>query len=91
MTMGTLAMLLSRFERENILNMTGLKGVFEVNLEWAHDNNRPLSLQPDPPDTPSGPSLFTAVREQLGLKLESRKGPVDVLVVDRASQVPTEN
>jgi uncharacterized protein (TIGR03435 family) len=91
MTMYTLALLLSRFERETILDQTGMSGLFEITLEWAHDNNRPLSLQPDPPDTPSGPSLFTAVREQLGLKLESRKGPLDVLVVDRASQVPTEN
>jgi uncharacterized protein (TIGR03435 family) len=91
MTMGTLAMLLSRLERENILDMTGLTGVFEVSLEWAHDTARPLASGENEPDSTAGPSLFTAVQKQLGLKLESRKGPIDVLIVDHAEQVPVEN
>lgn len=91
MSMGTLAMLLSRFERENILDMTGLKGVFEIELQWAHDTGRPLALGENEPDTTAGPSLFTAVQKQLGLKLESRKGSIDVLIVDHAEQVPVEN
>ena len=90
-TIGTLAMLLSRFEREDILDMTGLKGVFELKLEWAHDTGRPLALGENETDTTAGPSLFTAVQKQLGLKLESRKGPINVLVVDRAEQIPVEN
>jgi uncharacterized protein (TIGR03435 family) len=40
---------------------------------------------------PDGPSLATAVSEQLGLRLESRKGPVDVLVIDHAEKVPVAN
>ena len=43
------------------------------------------------PDAQSGPDLFTALQEQLGLKLEKAKGPVEILVVDHAEQVPTGN
>ena len=42
-------------------------------------------------DTPSGPSLFTAIEEQLGLKLESGKEKIELLVIDHAEKTPTEN
>jgi uncharacterized protein (TIGR03435 family) len=64
--------------------MTGLKGLLEVKLEWTPDGQPGV-------DADAGPSIFTAMQEQLGLKLESRKGPLDVLVVDRAEKVPAEN
>jgi uncharacterized protein (TIGR03435 family) len=61
---------------------TGLTGRFDGHLDWTPDqfpSDRPADL---PPIDPKGPSLFTAVQEQLGLKLESARGPVDVLVID---------
>ena len=82
MTMSLLATLLSRFERRIVVDMTGLKGPFEVELEWAPDGTA---------DGAPGASIFTALQEQLGLKLESLKGPLDVLVIDNAEKIPVEN
>jgi uncharacterized protein (TIGR03435 family) len=44
-----------------------------------------------PPDVDPGPDLFTALQEQLGLRLQSKKAPVDTLVVDHAEKTPVEN
>jgi uncharacterized protein (TIGR03435 family) len=82
LSMPVLAVLLSRFERQTILDRTGLTGSYDVKLEWA---------LPPGADGAAGPSIYTALQEQLGLKLESRKGPVDVLVVDHAEKTPAEN
>jgi uncharacterized protein (TIGR03435 family) len=89
MSMQTLALLISRFERQTVLDETGLKGLYDIKLEWAPDF--PPLVNGAAAEVPPGPSLFTAVQEQLGLKLESHKGPVDVLVVDHADQIPAEN
>jgi uncharacterized protein (TIGR03435 family) len=63
-----------------VVDQTGIAGRYNLALTWAPDDSGGSpSAVPD-----SGPSLFTALQEQLGLKLESRKGPVDVLVVDQA-------
>ncbi len=63
---------------------TGLLGAFDVRLEWT-----PHTPAVDGP--PPGPSVFTALQERLGLKLESRTGPVDVVVVEHAEKFPTDN
>jgi uncharacterized protein (TIGR03435 family) len=76
--------ILSRYMKAFVVDETGLAGDFEVKLVWTPDD-RPI------PDDERGPSIFTAVEEQLGLKLVARKGPMEVLVVDRAEKTPTEN
>jgi len=63
-----------------VLDNTGLKGIFKVSLEWAPDNVIASST-----DNP-GPSIFTAIQEQLGLRLESTQGPAPVLVIDHAEK-----
>jgi len=63
-----------------VQDQTGIKGAYDFTLEWA----------PDQAANASAPSLITAIQEQLGLKLESRKSPVEVLVIDRIER-PTEN
>lgn len=86
-SMPQFALLLSRFERQTVMDLTGLKGFYEVKLEWTPDDGRGR----DATDSQIGPSIYTAVQEQLGLKLEARRGPVDVLVVDSAEKIPAEN
>jgi len=66
-----------------VIDQTGLKGNYDFKLEWTPDR----VLNPDA----VAPSLFTAVQEQLGLKLEPRKAPVEIIVVDSADKAPTEN
>ena len=89
MPMSLLVSLLSRFERQTIVDLTGLEGSYEVHLEWAPDN----ALAPANPDVPppDRPSLFEAVQQQLGLKFEARRAPLEVLVVEQASRQPEEN
>ena len=86
---------LAMFAGRIVVDKTGLIGAYDFTLTWTPDQmaNRPPGAPPGPdaaPVDPNGPSLFTAVQEQLGLKLESQRGPVAVLVIDRAEH-PTEN
>jgi uncharacterized protein (TIGR03435 family) len=89
-TMQKLADLFAKMVGMPVTNETGLTGAYTFTLEWAPDET--TRLEPDAPPSPSGkPSLFAALQEQLGLKLEGRKGPVEVLVVDHIDRTPTEN
>jgi uncharacterized protein (TIGR03435 family) len=65
-----------------VVDQTGLAGEYDINLKWAPDDTQGT------PD--AGPSIFTALEEQLGLKLVATKGPVDTIVVDNVEQ-PSEN
>jgi uncharacterized protein (TIGR03435 family) len=66
-----------------VIDKTGLTGRFAFTLAWTPEQ---MPTEPPPPGVPpidpNGPSFFTALQEQLGLKLESAKGPVDVVVID---------
>ena len=61
-----------------VVDRTGMTGSWDFELTFAPENRGPDA----PPADPNAPSFFTAIQEQLGLKLESTKGPVDVLVID---------
>lgn len=70
-----------------VIDRTGLTGMYDIDLTWApQPMGNPMPGMPFPPVDQKGPSLFTALQEQLGLKLDSQRGPVDVLVVDGAEQ-----
>jgi bla regulator protein blaR1 len=79
---------------QTIIDKTGLTGTYDYTLNWTPDDAPPMGGEPGggppggnnalPPDA-GGPSLFTAIQEQLGLKLEPQKGPVDVIVIDRVA------
>jgi uncharacterized protein (TIGR03435 family) len=73
-----------------VVDKTGLTGRYDFDLEWAPDETQfGGALIPAPSDSPS-PPLFTALQQQLGLKLVATKGPVDALIIDHANP-PTEN
>jgi len=85
-----------------VINKTGITGKFDFYMEFVPDETtaglnslrvgggEPAFPQPASTDPPGGPSIFTAIQEQLGLKLESAKGPREFLVIDRVER-PTEN
>ena len=92
LTMGDLAMRLAGQLRAPVADKTGLPGKYEIGLFWATQQMRAR----DPgtgadPDSDSGPTLERAIQEQLGLRLEQKKGPVDFLVVDHMEKLPTDN
>jgi uncharacterized protein (TIGR03435 family) len=87
------ASVLSRQVGRPVVDRTGVADYFNITLEFAPDLDARTSNGPPAPSPPAGgdgPSIFTALQEQLGLKLDATRAPVDVLVIDRA-EPPTEN
>lgn len=84
MTMQMLANRLSPQVRGPVTDSTGLTGKYDISLYWV---NRLIGADSDI----DGPTLIQALQEQLGLRLESKKAPLEFLVVDHAEKVPTEN
>jgi uncharacterized protein (TIGR03435 family) len=92
-TISRLSDSLSLLTDRIVLDKTGLTGNYDINVEFTPDQNQfqaPPGVTPAPPIDPNGPSLTTALQEQLGLKLESQKGPVDIMVIDHVER-PSEN
>jgi uncharacterized protein (TIGR03435 family) len=84
-SMTVLAQTLARVVEHPVIDQTGLGGVFSLKLQYTPDN-----AKSDGPDA-AGPSIYAALQEQLGLKLQTQKLPVEVIVVDYVERVPTEN
>lgn len=96
---ANLAHLLSQQLGRIVLDSTGLTGNYDVTLKWTPDDSTPMfngsaDGSQGPANAPSpdsaGPSIFTAVQEQLGLELKSQTGPVGILVIDHV-ETPSEN
>jgi uncharacterized protein (TIGR03435 family) len=85
-SMGDLATRLSAQLGRPVTDSTGLKGKYDFTLSWVMSDLRSTATPDD-----SGPTLFGAVQEQLGLKLTSTKAQVDILVIDHIEKTPTEN
>jgi uncharacterized protein (TIGR03435 family) len=87
-SMDELAHALSLNLGRTVIDRTGLTGRFDIHLEWTPDQSQTwiLPFTPPPPGDGSAPSIYTVIEEQLGLKLESQKGPDEVLVIDHAEQ-----
>src|SRR5581483_1881958 len=93
MDMSLLAGALSDFVKRTVIDKTGLTKKYDVKLTWTPDQ-MPAAAGAAGGDAPAvnenGPSLFTAIQEQLGLRLESTRGPVELIVIDHVEKA-TEN
>ncbi|HLK69789.1 MAG TPA: TIGR03435 family protein [Bryobacteraceae bacterium] len=78
-TMSAFADRITRFTDKPVVDMTGMAGTHDFNVTFA------------PEESDSAPSLFTALQEQMGLKLEARKATVTTVVIDKADKLPAEN
>jgi uncharacterized protein (TIGR03435 family) len=78
---------LSRELGRVVIDKTGIDGRYNITLKWTPESD---ATEGTAPPADAGPSIFTAIQEQLGMKLESAKGPVQVLIIDHV-EMPSEN
>jgi uncharacterized protein (TIGR03435 family) len=79
---GYLAEGIGPFVQRLVVDRTGLEGYFDIDLEWTPEPTITPDSRPEVATDPNGPGIFTAIREQLGVKLNSTTGPVEVVVID---------
>jgi len=84
LTMAKVASFLSGSLGRPVHDLTGLTGTYDIDLAWVPEQS-PAAMSGD------AATLFTAIRESLGLRLEARKEPVEMLVIDHVERIPTEN
>ena len=87
--MSTLVMILTQTVDRTVMDKTALTGKYDLKLDWTPETAASTSPGTDsavPPPDDSGPSIFTAIQDQLGLKLEPAKAQVEVLVIDHVEQ-----
>jgi uncharacterized protein (TIGR03435 family) len=99
---GNIAMFVTELTRQlwrPVIDKTDLKGEYDFTLEWTPQPGQggpeslglpPQPLESAPPVNPDGPTIFSALQEQLGLRLDSQKGSVEVIVIERVEK-PSEN
>jgi uncharacterized protein (TIGR03435 family) len=87
-TMDGFAKFLSGQMELPVIDMTGLKGTYDLKLDWITERQAQAKADSEPQ---AGQPIQDAIQDQLGLKVEHRKAPVDILVVDHAERVPTDN
>ncbi len=91
-SMASLAGVLSGVVERPVVDKTGLPGLFDVTVAWSGDTKSPVlsALGEESPATQAdgsqAPSIFTALQEQLGLKLAAQSGQVDVLIIESAQR-----
>ena len=95
-SMAALVDLLEKQLAAPVVDKTGLGGTYDFTLDFALGPGRGVDALVAPGASPTdntadAPNFFTAIQEQLGLKLEQKKGPLDILVIDEAEKVPTGN
>jgi uncharacterized protein (TIGR03435 family) len=90
-SMANFADQLSRQVEHPVTDKTGLTGVYNLKMQWTPDDQPAAKGDSAPAEPALGPSIFVALQEQLGLKLQTQKLPVEIIVVDHVDRAPVEN
>jgi uncharacterized protein (TIGR03435 family) len=72
-----------------VIDKTGLQGFYDLKLDWVPE--RDIQSKGNLRETPPGQLIQDGIQDELGLKMERRKAPIEILIVDHAEKIPTEN